>query len=58
MVPLPSLSMSAIIFLTSSFLGSKPSARMATLSSCGSSKWVQGRRLGRQAAKECGLVPD
>ena len=32
-VPVPSLSMSAIIFLISSFLGSKPSARMATFSS-------------------------
>mmetsp|Transcript_12411 Transcript_12411/g.56507 ORF Transcript_12411/g.56507 Transcript_12411/m.56507 type:complete len:201 (+) Transcript_12411:1469-2071(+) len=36
MVPEPSLSMSAIIFLISSFLGSKPRARMATLSSLAS----------------------
>ena len=33
MVPLPSLSMSAIIFLISSLFGSKPRARIATLSS-------------------------
>ena len=33
MVPLPSLSMSLIIFLISSFFGSKPSARIATFSS-------------------------
>ena len=36
MVPEPSLSMSEIIFLISSFLGSKPSARMATFSSLAS----------------------
>ena len=36
MVPEPSVSMSAIIFLISSFLGSKPRARMATLSSLAS----------------------
>jgi len=35
-VPEPSLSMSEIIFLISSFLGSKPRARMATLSSLAS----------------------
>mmetsp|Transcript_28310 Transcript_28310/g.72513 ORF Transcript_28310/g.72513 Transcript_28310/m.72513 type:complete len:291 (+) Transcript_28310:217-1089(+) len=35
-VPEPSLSMSAIIFLISSFLGSKPSARIATFSSLAS----------------------
>ncbi|ETV90799.1 hypothetical protein H310_14468 [Aphanomyces invadans] len=35
-VPLPSLSMSDIIFLISSFLGSNPRARMATLSSLAS----------------------
>jgi hypothetical protein len=34
--PLPYRSTSAIIFLTSSFLGSKPRARMATLSSLAS----------------------
>lgn len=36
MVPEPSLSTSAIIFLISSFLGSKPRARIATLSSLAS----------------------
>mmetsp|Transcript_22680 Transcript_22680/g.66035 ORF Transcript_22680/g.66035 Transcript_22680/m.66035 type:complete len:201 (+) Transcript_22680:523-1125(+) len=36
MVPEPSLSMSEIIFLISSFFGSKPRARMATLSSLAS----------------------
>lgn len=33
MVPLPSLSMSLIIFLISSFFGSKPRARIATFNS-------------------------
>jgi len=36
MVPLPSVSMSAIIFSISAFFGSKPRARMATLSSLAS----------------------
>ena len=50
MVPLPSLSMSAIIFLISSFFGSKPSARIATFSSLASI--VPGRERSREREAE------